>query len=185
MPNTNTHGTWTLRPSGCPGWTTPHYRPFGFQTGHPHGVGSWYCMVHWKTTFLYELGGALHFRSLSVQTVEAGEPRLVPACLKSASPRPSMKLDRWVMGHGSGQRSGDGSKNGPLLKVPDRSGPSKTWSEVYLDRFCFGVPDPRTDVLSFSRRPSLEVVPGETGSFLQRLKNHRPHVYTRAPVWGG
>ena len=27
--------TWTLRPSGCPGWTTPHYRPFGFQTGHP------------------------------------------------------------------------------------------------------------------------------------------------------
>ena len=26
--------TWTLL-SGCPGWTTPHYRTFGFQTGHP------------------------------------------------------------------------------------------------------------------------------------------------------
>ena len=31
----NREDTRTLRPSGCPGWTTPHYRPFGFQTGHP------------------------------------------------------------------------------------------------------------------------------------------------------
>ena len=37
--------TRTLRPLGCPGWTTPHYRPLGFLfQGTPTG-GSWYSTI--------------------------------------------------------------------------------------------------------------------------------------------
>ena len=47
--------------SGCPGWTTPHYRPFGFQTGHP----DWRVLVFYShSVHMHILLGASH-RSLT------------------------------------------------------------------------------------------------------------------------